>query len=169
MSEWMKNNLSKWGVSTCCAIAGLLLVTVSGCTLQDFVRVAVPKPVAQVTGVEGEVYLSSVGLVWDEWEAYVTRNTNAFEAADIKARERLAALESLTDIGLGAIESSIPGGAPLGGVALSALSLMTGLFLKRPGTDRAIAKEKEDSYNAGLEVGRIDAVEAIREAREGKR
>ena len=46
---------------------------------------------------------------------------------------------------------------------------MTGLFLKRPGTDRAIAKEKEDSYNAGLEVGRIDAVEAIREAREGKR
>lgn len=169
MIEWMKNNVSKWGVSVSCAIAALLLVTVSGCSLQDLVRVAVPKPVAQVTGVEDEVYLSSVDLVWSEWEAFVTRNTNAFEAADIKARERLATLESLTDMGLGAIESSIPGGAPLGGVALSALSLMTGLFLKRPGTDRAVAKEKEASYNAGLEVGRIDAVEAIRESRDGKR
>ena len=167
MIEWVKSNFTKWGVSASFAVAALLLVTASGCTLQDWVRVAVPKPVAQVAGVEGDVYLSSVDLVWAEWESFVVRNTNAFEAADAAARERLATLETLTDLGIGAVEASIPGGAPLGGLALSALSLMTGLFLKRPGTDRVIAKEKEASFNAGLETGRFDAAEVIREARGG--
>ena len=30
------------------------------------------------------------------------------------------------------------------------LSGAAGLFLKKPGTDKVIAKEKEDSYNAGV-------------------
>mgnify|MGYP003650731598 CR=1 FL=1 len=161
----MKALASKWGVSASFAIAALLVVAVSGCSLDDMVKVSVPKSVAQATGVEEQVSLSSVDLVWDDWEAYVVRNTNAFQSADDRARERLATLNSLTGIGIGALESSIPGGAPLGGIALSALTLMTGLFLKRPGTDRAVNREKEDSYNAGLAIGRADALDTIREAR----
>ena len=45
------------------------------------------------------------------------------------------------------------GGIPGGTILLSGLSLLAGVFLKRPGEDARVAKAKEDSYNKGLEVG----------------
>ena len=60
---------------------------------------------------------------------------------------------------LGEASNAFPGGALL----FSGLSLAAGLFLKKPGTDKVVAKEKEDSYNAGLAKGKAMAV-AIKDA-----
>jgi hypothetical protein len=45
--------------------------------------------------------------------------------------------------------------------------LLTGWFLKRPGEDKVVAKEKEDSYNAGLAKGK-EMVEIIKGAINGE-
>jgi hypothetical protein len=65
------------------------------------------------------------------------------------------------DLGLAAANEGagqIPGGAFLVG----GLSLLTGLVLKRPGEDKRVGKEKEDSYNAGLEEGKRLIMAAIK-------
>lgn len=151
--DWIKAKTSGWGLSATFAIMLLALLCLNGCSLQELVKVATPQPVLDATGWSGDVNLANVDVVWNEWSSFVDRNSNAFEAATVQSRERLELLESLTDLGLGALTSSIPGGAPLGGLALGALSMLTGLFLKRPGTDKVIAREKENSYNAGIAVG----------------
>mgnify|MGYP005826463881 FL=1 len=51
---------------------------------------------------------------------------------------------------IGDASSGFPGGA----IMMSALSLLTGWFLKRPGEEKRVNVEKEDSYNAGLEMAK---------------
>ena len=91
-------------------------------------------------------------MVWEDWKAYVTSNTSKFENSIDNANERYAVLSQVVDIGIQTAQSEA-GGIPGGTILLSGLSLLTGIFLKRPGEDARVAKEKEDSYNKGLEVG----------------
>jgi hypothetical protein len=134
-------------------LCGAILALLQGCNLASLVSVDVPPAVQVATAIPVDnVSLANVDMVWDDWKTYVESNTNKFERAIDDANERYAVLNQVTDIGLKTLEGEVSG-IPGGTILLSGLSLLTGLFLKRPGEDARVAKEKRDSYNKGIEVG----------------
>lgn len=138
--------------ATCLVICALVLTTLQGCNMASLIKVDVPPAIVAAVDAPDPVTLDNVNMVWEDWKRYVESNTNKFEHSISNAEERYAVLSQLTDIGLRTIEGEVSG-IPGGTILLSALSLATGIFLKRPGEDMRVAKEKEDSYNKGLEVG----------------
>lgn len=150
IKAWISEN--RWTVSFFVASLVVLFASVAaaGCQVSDLISVDVPKDVKEAVGAEGNVTLTQIPDIWDDWQDYVKRNTERLEASTERSYELLGFINSATDIAIGAAEgaaSSFPGGALLVGL----LSGAAGLYMKKPGTDRAIAKEKEASYNAGLE------------------
>lgn len=137
----------------CVAVGGLLLLALQGCDLRSAITVEVPPAVGSVAGYEGTIKLAQADQVVSAWRGYVERNTQALEAAISDAEERYTALRSLTELGLQAASTAaapLPGGA----LILSGLSLLGGLFIPKPGSQEQLRREKEDSYNAGLDRGR---------------
>jgi len=135
-------------------VAFAVLMILQGCNLASFVQVNVPAPVKTAVGIapSDKVTLDNADIVWEDWLAYVNSNTKKFESAIEDANERYATIRNLTDMSIGIIgqeTAGIPGGA----ILMSAISLVGGILLKRPGEDARVAKEKQDSYNKGLEVG----------------
>lgn len=119
------------------SVAGLVIVllvvaTANGCQLQDMIKFDTPADVQSAIGVEATVPVSRADYVWEEWRAYVEKNTARLEAEIANGRERAEVLISLIDTGMAAASgplSTLPGGA----IAVSAMTLMTGLFMRRPG------------------------------------
>lgn len=142
------------------------LVVAQGCDLRSMTNLKVPPDVKATIAqgpedVDREYSLAEIDFVVTEWRSYVDRNNGYLLAAVKDAEERYALAEGLINLGIGIgsdAASTLPGGA----LIVSGLTLMTGLFMKRPGEDKRVSKEKEDSYNAGLEEGRrlADAVKA---------
>jgi len=150
MREWVSEN--KIVVSFFVASIAVMFISLAayGCQISDLIRVDVPNDVKTAVGIEGNVTLTQIPDVWDDWQDYVEKNTKRLEAESERSYELLGFINSATNIAIGAAEgaaSSFPGGALLIGL----LSGAAGLYMKKPGTDRVIAKEKEASYNAGLE------------------
>ena len=133
-------------------ILGLCL-TVQGCDLQKIVDVDVPAGVQQSIDAPEDVSLADSEYVWDQWQNWVTANSEAFARNIEDGKQRIALIENVTAMGMGAL-GEVSGSFPGGALLFSGLSLMTGWFLKRPNEDKVVAKEKEDSYNAGLERGK---------------
>ncbi|HZW08005.1 MAG TPA: hypothetical protein VFF65_12855 [Phycisphaerales bacterium] len=74
----------------------------------------------------------------------------AFKASIQAAEAKASRWESLKDLAMNpATWATI--GLPVGG--LTGLASILTLLAKAPGTDKVIAKEKEDSFNAGLKKG----------------
>lgn len=144
------------------AVATLIIaLTVQGCNLQSLIKFDVP------TGVQGAIDANAVetldnsDYVWQQWQNWVEANSTALAKNISDANARVALINDVTAMGIGAlgeVSNSFPGGA----VIFSGLSLLAGWFLKRPGEDKAVAKEKEDSYNAGLAKGK-ELAEQIKE------
>lgn len=135
-------------------LAFIGMTALQGCNLASLVSVNVPPAVKTAVDLPQEepVTLDTVDVVYEDWVAYVNSNTRKFEASVEEANERYVVLKQLTDIGIG-VASDQASGLPGGAILLSGLSLLGGLFLKRPGEDSRVAKEKRDSYNKGIEVG----------------
>lgn len=136
------------------AISALAITSIlSACQVQDLVRVDVPAGVQEAIEVEPRISLAESGLAWEEWAAWVERNSARF-SDEIDAGEETAGLiASLTATGLSLGQdaaSTLPGGALIS----TGLALMGGLFLKRPGDKRREAAERDESFQAGLEKGR---------------
>jgi hypothetical protein len=153
MMDWIKDN--RMAVSLFVASVAVLFISLAaaGCQVSDLITVDVPTDVKEAVGVDGRVSLTQIPDVWDDWQAYVEKNTKRLESSTERSYELLGFINSATDVAIGAAEgaaSSFPGGALLVGL----LSGAAGLYMKKPGTDRAIAKEKEASYNAGMEKAR---------------
>ena len=134
------------------AICAGTLLALQGCNLASLVKVDVPPPVAAAVNATEETTLANADIVVADWEAFVNINTNKLNRSIEDAKERYAVLVQVTDIGLRTVEGEVSG-IPGGTILLSGLSLIAGLFLKRPGEDSRVAKEKRDSYNKGIEVG----------------
>ena len=144
------------------AIVLFACLGIQGCDLQKMIKVDVPEGVQQSVPVGEQVPLSESEYAWDQWSNWVEANSEAFARNIEDGRSRLTLIENITAMGMGAlgeVSNTFPGGA----VLFSGLSLLTGWFLKRPGEDKAVAKEKEDSYNAGLAKGK-ELAETIKEA-----
>jgi len=134
----------------------VITVSVAGCNLGDIIRTKVP-PAAQKSEmlpktltlnesqVEFDRYLHNVAITSDQWTESI-ENSLALRALlqDIAmtelSPERLAVM-----------------GIPMGGPAALLLTFGLGTFLKRPGdvTQKDAAREKEKSFNAGLDKGKV--------------
>lgn len=144
------------------AVAALILaMAIQGCDLQRVIKFDVPTDVQNAIQASEQESLADAEYVWDEWSNWVDANSKRLAANISDSRDRLALINNVTAMGIGAlgeVSSQFPGGA----VIFSGLSLLAGWFLKRPGEDKAVAKEKEDSYNAGLAKGK-ELAEQIKE------
>ena len=121
--------------------------------MSDLIKVKVPEDVKSAIDIEGDVTLTQIPDVWDDWQGFVKKNTMRLEAETEQAFELLGFINSATDLAITAAGNAAPA-FPGGAILIGLLGGAAGLFLKKPGTDRAIAKEKEASYNAGMEKAR---------------
>lgn len=140
---------------TAAGAAAILLIclSVQGCDLQKMVDVDVPTGVQKSIDAPEDVSLADSAYVWDQWQNWVSANSEAFARNIEDGKQRIALIENVTALGMGAL-GEVSGSFPGGALLFSGLSLLTGWFLKRPNEDKVVAKEKEDSYNAGIEKGK---------------
>jgi hypothetical protein len=145
----------------------LLATTIQGCQLEDIVKVDVPKDVAAAIDSEDRIPYSQSPTAWDDWKAYVDRESAKFARSIDKGAELAGLLRSLSETGLQIGQdaaSTLPGGA----IISAALAGLGGLFLRRPGDANRERIEKEASYRAGLEKGQklaeatMEVVAAVR-------
>ena len=160
MTEWLKDNRN--AVLLACSTLILLGVVsgAAGCSLQDLIKFDVPAGVQAATDSPERASLADAQFLWSEWQSFVDRESNELAKSVGDANERYEVLSNLTSMGIEALTvqaGQIPGGA----ILVTGLSLLTGLFLKKPGTDKAVAGEKENSYNAGIESGKKLAIELM--------
>ena len=152
MIEWIKNNKAAMTSAFITVLVASFIILAQGCDLAQLVKVDVPRDMKVAVDVEDlskPISLAEAEMVWADWQRFVESNSEKFRNAVDSANERYTALSSITNIGLefasqGA--STLPGGAFL----ISGLTLITGLFLKRPGEDKRVSAENESSFNAGL-------------------
>ena len=150
------------------AIGVMLLATaLQGCKLEDLVKVDVPKDVAAAIKSDDRISYSDSPAAWDDWQAYVDRESAKFAKSIDKGAEVAGLLRSLSETGLQIGQdaaSTLPGGALIS----AALAGLGGLFLRRPGDANRERLEKEASYRAGLEKGKqlaestMEVVAAVR-------
>lgn len=151
IKRWVLAN--KVGVSILAGVAALFIVLagLNGCVITDLVKVKVPRYIQKAMDVPPKVTLTDAPELL---RAYKNAGTK-FQDNIVNGMEWLGFLASLTTTSLEFGKHVIPGGA----IGLSLLSLAAGIVIKGPGT----AREKNKSYNKGLETGRrmINIYEAI--------
>ena len=111
------------------AVAGL-----QSCDLSALVQVDVPPGVRQSLDIPADerVSLGDAGYIWEDWSAYVERESLRFSRELVESRERFELMAAITNMGLTALEGHIAG-VPFGPVLLAGLGGLGGRFLKRPG------------------------------------
>jgi hypothetical protein len=161
MSDWLKDNKGAAYLAVLTVAVFAILAAMQGCDLRSKIVVKAPSDVLAAVDVDEPMTLAEAEAAWEDWAQWVDTRTRQFQRAINDAEDRYARIEALLDLGLAAANEGagqIPGGAFLVG----GLSLLTGLVLKRPGEDKRVGKEKEDSYNAGLEEGKRLIMAAIK-------
>lgn len=137
-------------------LTGLIIFTVTmavtGCNLGDVLRTKVPPAVQKSESLPKSLTLNESQV---EFERYLT-NVELTSAQWTESIESSLALQSLLqDIAMTELspERLALLGIPVGGPAALLLTFGIGTFLKRPGdiSPKQVAKEKESSYNAGID------------------
>ena len=147
--NWIKNNkMATTSILVVILFAGVAL-TVQGCDLQKMVKLDVPKDVSFALGTDEQSTLADAPVLWEDWTVYVEKNSKRLSSSIEEAESRYSLISSITEMGIG-IASDQASALPGGTFIVSGLSLMAGLFMKRPGDDKLVGKEKEKSFNAGL-------------------
>jgi hypothetical protein len=166
MINWFKNNKvsASWGLLAMLAI--LTVAAISGCQLSDLIKFDPPAAVSEALNDDRKaIPLSDSAEVWGQWNDWVVVNTNRLEDSIGEAQYRHGMISSMADMGVQALNDIAPG-FPGGALLVGGLSMMSGLFLKKPGADKVVAGEKEDSYNAGLEEGKKLAIQLYEAAKD---
>ena len=138
-----------------------VLASLQGCDIRSQLKVKAPSDMLAAIDVEEPLTLDEAEAAWEDWSAWVDSRTRAYQRAVADAEDRYARIESLIDLGIAA-GTEAAGGIPGGAFLVGGLSLLTGLVLKRPGEDKRVASEKQDSYNAGIEAGKKAILEALK-------
>lgn len=165
MIDWIRSNPISISFVFAAAFSLFVSLSASGCQVSDLISVDVPKDVKEAVGVDGNVSLTDLPDVWDDWQQYVQRNTDRLESETERSYELLGFINSATDLAITAAGNAAPA-FPGGAILVGLLTGAAGLYMKKPGTDSVIAKEKEASYNAGMDKARAlaDASGVVGEA-----
>lgn len=166
MINWIKD--SKYGILIVACVVGVLL-TASACSgnrATDFIQYRNPPQVQQALGVPAKQTLTQAPMTIEQWELYVEQGTRELFANVEQADALFDFLRGLVTGGIEQLEDEISMAFPLGGTIVAGLGVLGGLFLKRPGEEKRVRKEKEDSFNAGQRKAR-DLVALAKEAKGG--
>jgi len=168
VTEDLKTLLKKNQKATALILSAVLVLllasALAACQVEDFVRVDVPKGVADAVGTEQTVSFSEATLAWEDWIDYVEKESDRFSREIDRQAETVSILRSLGETGIAfgqEAAATLPGGALLS----TGLALLGGVFLRRPGDAKKEQKEKEASFRKGLEEGKALALEMIEDAR----
>jgi hypothetical protein len=130
-------------------LLALALASCAGLDLGDIIKVRTPNAVQQTTGLSSTLSLNEAETEYQNWFNQ-TQITGAQWKANIqRAGEVRGLLGQLTLSALDTVGPTVAG-VPVLGPALPALTGIVGLFI---GSAR-LRKEKEASFNKGLETGR---------------
>lgn len=154
MIDWMKD--SKFGLLIVIGIVGVIL-TMSACSgtkMTDFIRYQNPKQVQKALNVPKTQTLTEAPMTIEQWELYVNQGTNELISNVEDAQALADFFQGVITGGLAQLEASASAAGPLGGTIVAGLGVLGGLFLKRPGEEKRVQKEKEDSFNAGQRKAR---------------
>lgn len=152
----MSDNAKKYTIVIAILFAiSLTAAGISGCSWEDIVRVKTPVTVQQDQGLPASMTVTESRGAYRLWFERTKTQGSQWKANIDRSSEMVGLLNNLT---LGALDAAGPAimGLPFGGLALPFLTGLGALFVKRPGdaTKAVLAKEKESSYNEGLEVGK---------------
>jgi len=115
------------------------MLVANGCDLRQLVGVNAPPAVLESLDVEGPISLAEADAIYAEWQAWVTRNTERFEAAVQAADGRYRFIHQWVSLGMDAAGTASEG-IPYGGLVFGALTGAVGLMLPQP---RIVAKKDE--------------------------
>ena len=128
----------------------LLVAAIQGCQLADIIKVKTPVQVQQSDGLPAKLPLSQARGEYQAWRADVKRS-------DSEWRESLEGGENFVGLLEGVGMTALQEFSPLAGPAALPALLLGGYFFGNSNK----RKNKEASYNAGLERGKSLAREVI--------
>jgi hypothetical protein len=137
------------------ALLALVLASCAGLDLGDLVKVKTPNAIQQTTGLRATLSLNEAEAEYQNWFNQTQAIGAQWKGNIERAGEVRGLLGQLTLSALDTVGPTVAG-VPVLGPALPALTGIVGLFI---GSGR-LRKEKEASFNKGLETGRDMAVEA---------
>jgi hypothetical protein len=137
------------------ALLALVLASCAGIDLGDLVKVKTPNAIQQTTGLRATLSLNEAEAEYQNWFNQTQAIGAQWKGNIERAGEVRGLLGQLTLSALDTVGPTVAG-VPVLGPALPALTGIVGLFI---GSGR-LRKEKEASFNKGLETGRDMAVEA---------
>ena len=164
LRTFLKKNQKASVLILSAVIVLLLASTLAACQVEDLVRVDVPKGVSEAVGTEQTVSYSEATVAWEDWVAYVEKESDRFSKEIDRGAETVSMLRSLGETGI-AFGQEAAATLPGGGLLATGLALAGGVFLRRPGDAKKEQKEKESSFKKGLEEGKALALEMIEDAR----
>jgi len=130
-------------------LLALVLASCAGFDLGDIVKVKTPNTIQQTTGLPSTLSLNEAESEYQNWFNQTQTTGAAWKNNIEKAGELRGLFSQLTLSALDTVGPTVAG-LPMLGPALPALTGIVGLFL---GSGR-LRKEKEASFNKGLEKGR---------------
>jgi hypothetical protein len=136
-------------------LLALVLASCAGIDLGDIVKVKTPNAIQQTTGLRSTLSLNEAEVEYQNWFNQVQAVGAQWKGNIQRAGEVRGLLGQLTLSALDTVGPTVAG-VPVLGPALPALTGIVGLFI---GSGR-LRKEKEASFNKGLETGRAMAAEA---------
>jgi predicted PurR-regulated permease PerM len=125
------------------------LLSFAGCDMGDMIHVKTPNTIQQQTGLASTITLNEAESEYQSWYQHMQTagsqwKSNIEHANEIRNMVNQLSLSALDQVG------PTVAGVPMLGPLLPAASGLLGLFL---GSTK-LRKEKEDSFNKGLDEGR---------------
>lgn len=155
---------NKLGVTLIAAAAGLLAATalISGCSLGDVIKVAVPPEVQKVTQSAPKVSLNDAADVRDKYVQDVSRSLARFDSDIGKADALRNIFADLLNTGITIGQDSLANsGFPMGGALAMALGGLGGLFMEKPGSKAKAASDAKVAEDKGFDMGHATAVQTL--------
>lgn len=153
IKQWFATNKSGLTLLSLAALYVGISLTAMSCTmtLRKLIPVQVPPHISEaLPDKPTQVTLADAERAREQYLLTVKQSLEKFDENIYDAAWLVDVMGALGNWGLEAAEgplSALPGGAA--GFAL--LTGLGGLFLRKPGTDKQVQKEKESSYNRGLQ------------------
>lgn len=129
-----------------------MVAAMSGCDVGDLVSVKTPPKVQQTTGLPSKLTLNESQIEYQDWLLSVQSQGSQWKNSIEKGNEVKNVINQLTMAALDTVGPSI-NGIPMLGPAIPLIAGLVGLSLRRPGdvSKDDLRKEKENSFNAGIE------------------
>jgi hypothetical protein len=134
------NAQSNTAIAMFAALLACGMLVANGCDMRQLVKVDAPPAVLETLDVEGPISLAEADLIYADWQAWVTRNTERFERAVQAADERYRFVHQWISIGMDAAGTASEG-IPYGGLLFGALTGAVGLMLPQP---KLVAPKKDE-------------------------